>query len=133
MLCVLVKFGFYFNKLAIFIRFTSVSSKFALIINHKTIQNSWNRHKKLWIKGVFIKVSFALCSRNFQNVKLRLDFVEIWQSSRHPDFTWNQILANSNDTKMSFWQCLEVLNFDFLVNLRIFQALNLPKFKVQSL
>ena len=32
----------------------------------------------------------------FQNVKLKLDFVEIWSFYRHSDFTWNQILANSN-------------------------------------
>ena len=29
----------------------------------------------------------SLCSRNFQNVKLKLDFVEIWSLYRHYDFT----------------------------------------------
>ena len=56
------------------------------------------------------KNTTALCSRNFQNVKLRLDFVEIWSFYRHSEFTWNQILEYS---KMSFWVILEVLNFDF--------------------
>ena len=28
----------------------------------------------------------SLCSRNFQNVKLKLDFVEIWSFYRHSDF-----------------------------------------------
>ena len=48
----------------------------------------------------FSLVVNSLCSRNFQNVKLRLDFVEIWLFYRHSDFTWNQILANSKGTKM---------------------------------
>ena len=38
----------------------------------------------------------ALCSRNFQNVKLRLEFVEVWSFYRHSDFGWNHILVNSN-------------------------------------
>ena len=37
-----------------------------------------------------------LCSRNFQKVKLRLDFVEIWSFYRHSNFTPYQMLANSN-------------------------------------
>ena len=55
----------------------------------------------------------ALCSRNFQNVKLRLDFHEIWSFYRHSDFTWNSILANSKGPKMLFLAILKVLNFDF--------------------
>ena len=55
-------------------------------------------------------VSNTLCSSNFQNVKLWLDFVGIWEFYRHSDFTWNQILAYSN---MSILVILEVLNFDF--------------------
>ena len=55
----------------------------------------------------------ALCSRNFQNVKLRLDFVELWSFYRRSDFTWNQVLVNSNGPKMSFLPFLEILNFDF--------------------
>ena len=52
------------------------------------------------------KGSQPLCSRNFQNVKLRLDFVEIWSFYRHSDSTWNRwnpILANSNGHKMAFF------------------------------
>ena len=44
----------------------------------------------------------ALCSRHFQNVNSRLDFVEIRSFYCHSDFTRNQILANSNGPKMSF-------------------------------
>ena len=42
----------------------------------------------------------SLCYKNFQNVKLRLDFVDIWSFYRHSDFTWNPILVNSNGPKM---------------------------------
>ena len=55
----------------------------------------------------------ALCSRNFQNVKLRLDFVEIWSFYRHSDFTWNHIWGNSNSPEMLMLTILEHLNFDF--------------------
>ena len=58
-------------------------------------------------------ITYALYFRNFQNVMLRLDFVEIWQFYRHSAFAWNQILANSNGPKMSFSAIFEVLNFDF--------------------
>ena len=54
-----------------------------------------------------------LCSRNFQNVKLRFDFVEIWSFYRHSDFTWNQIFANSDGQKMSFWQFYRFWNLIF--------------------
>ena len=63
--------------------------------------------KEIW----FCKAT--LCSRNFQNVKLRLDFVEIWSFYCYSDFTWNQILSNSNSPKMLFFAILEVLNFAF--------------------
>ena len=59
----------------------------------------------------------ALCSRNFQNVKLRLDFVEIRSFYRHSQFMWNQIWANSNGSETSFLTISETLNFEFLVNL----------------
>ena len=55
----------------------------------------------------------ALCSRKFQNVKLRLDFVKIWWFYRHSDFGWNHILANLKGPKMSFMTILETLNFEF--------------------
>ena len=54
----------------------------------------------------------TLCSKNFQKVKLRLDFVEIWSFYRHSDFTWNQIFANSNGPKISFLAILETQNVE---------------------
>ena len=51
----------------------------------------------------------------FHNVKLKLDFVEIWSFYRDSDFTWNQILTNSNAFKRSkilFLAILEVQYFD---------------------
>ena len=70
----------------------------------------------------------SLCSRNFQNVKLRLDFVEIWSFYCHSEFTWNPILANSNGPKMLF---LAIFGFLILIlaNLSNFQVPNLPKMK----
>ena len=64
------------------------------------------------INILIMKVSFALCSRNFQNVKLRLDFVEIWSLYRHSDFMLNRILANSNSPNMSLLEIIEILNFE---------------------
>ena len=81
---------------------------------------------------VSFSVSVALCSRNFQNVKLRLDFVEMWSFYRHSNFMWKPILAFLNGPKMSFLAILETLKFEFLV-LSICQVPNLPKFKLQSL
>ena len=74
-------------------------------------------------------ISFtAPCFRNFQKVKLRLGFVEIWSFYRHSDFTRNQILANSNGQKTSFSAILEVLNFDFSK----FEQFSSPKFTKNS-
>ena len=88
----------------------------------------------------------ALCSRNFHNVKLRIDFVEIWSFYRHSDLTQNQILVSSNSPKMSYVGILEVLNFGFsqfeqlsspkssqiqsadFLKLPFFDSLTLPKF-----
>ena len=80
-----------------------------------------------------IKVRWAptapQCSRNFQNVKLRLDFVEMWSFYCHYDFTWNQILVYSNGPKMSFLAISEALNFEFLVNLGLENCSNLLQSK----
>ena len=57
--------------------------------------------------------SNTLCSRNFQKVKLRLNFIEIWSFYCHSNFTWNTVLANSKGPKMSFLAILETLNFEF--------------------
>ena len=83
------------------------------------------------------KEDMSLCSRNFQNVKLRLDLVEIWSFYRISDFTWNQLLVNSNGPKMLILAILEVLNFDFskfeqlsstkFTKIQSLEALNLPK------
>ena len=48
-------------------------------------------------------LAFTLCSRNLQNVKLRLDFVEVWSFSRHSDITWKPILANSKCSKKAIF------------------------------
>ena len=45
---------------------------------------------KLRYKGPKL-THMALCSRNFQNVKLRLDFVGIWWFYCHSNFTWREI------------------------------------------
>ena len=46
--------------------------------------------------------STALCSKNFQNVKLRLDFVETWSYYYHSDLMWNPILVNSKGPELLF-------------------------------
>ena len=69
---------------------------------HKSFYQNETRQKGMQI--TYANKTCSLCSRDFQNVKLRLDFVEIWSFYCHSDFTWNQILVNSNSPKMSFWQ-----------------------------
>ena len=64
------------------------------------------------IKFHIFEFPTPLCSRNIQNVKLRLDFVDILSFYRHSDFTWN-----SNSPKRSFLTISETLIFEFLVNL----------------
>ena len=59
--------------------------------------------KSEMIYGYHEIVTNALCSRNFQNVKLRLDFIEIWLFYCQSDFTWNHILVHSNGPKCCFW------------------------------
>ena len=68
-----------------------------------------------WEKFLKMKPNrfLALCSRYLQNVKLRLDFVEIRSFYCHLDFTWNSILVNLNGPKMSFLAILVTLNFEF--------------------
>ena len=101
-------------------------------LNHTEIYKFFTTNHDKWGKLSFTDFTFhanALCSRNFQNVKLRLDFVDIWWFYRHSDFTWNQVFANSNGPKMSFLAILKVLNFDFTQ----FEQLSSPKFtKIQS-
>ena len=71
-----------------------------------------------------LRTDKTLWSKNFQNVKLRLDFVEIWSFYCHSDFMWNRILVNSNGPKILFLAIFEVLNFHFV----IFEHLSSPKF-----
>ena len=77
----------------------------------------------------YLSRSNLLCSRNFKNVKLRPAIVEIWSFYRHSDFTWNQILGNSNSQKMLILTILEVLNFDLS---KFEQLLSLKFTKFQS-
>ena len=58
-------------------------------------------------------VELCTMPRNIENVKLRLDFVEIWWFYRHSNFVWNQVLANSNGWKCHFLAILETQNFEF--------------------
>ena len=77
---------------------------------------------------IYLQIYQALCSRNVQNVNFRLHSVEILQSYCHSNFTWNQILGNSNGQKMSFLAILEFLNFDFSK----FEQLSSPTFTKNS-
>ena len=90
-----------------------------------------------WQILIRVRVTLSLCSRNFQNVKLRLDFVKIWSFYHHSDFAWNHLLVYSYGPKMLILAILEVLNFDFskfeqlsstkFTKIQSSEALNLPK------
>ena len=75
--------------------------RFFLPLNFKT---TWNLD--------FLR-EIALCSRNFQNVQLRLDFVEIWWFYRHSDFTWIHILVSSNGQKNAIFGNFRASEFWF--------------------
>ena len=53
-----------------------------------------------------------------------LTLLKIWWFYCHSDFTWNQILVNSNGPNMSFLAILETLNFEFLLNLGLERSSN---------
>ena len=74
--------------------------------------------------------SRTLCSRIFQNVKLRLNFVQIWSFYSHSDFAWFQIFVNLNSPKMLLLVILETLNFEFLENFGLESCSNLSKTKL---
>ena len=97
-----------------------------MLLSTRTI--SW----MFWEMHIITMVRIALCSRNLQNVKLRLDFVEIWSFNRHSDFTWNQILVNSNSPKMSFLAILDTLMFEFWLILGLEKGSNLLKSKFKT-
>ena len=69
--------------------------KFSLLCELINGYPSWKLTSSgCWWKFTFCGiVSFALCSRNFQNVKLRLDFFKILSFYLHSNFRWNQILV----------------------------------------
>ena len=76
--------------------------------------------------------TLSLCSRNFQNVKLMLDFVKTWSIYGHWDFMWNPVLVNSNSPKMSILAILETQNFESLVHLGLESCSNLLKSKLRT-
>ena len=131
------KFDFMQNqsggKIIKFQKSQALTSNFESFWSITQCGNWWNllshSFEKNFMKVTFsLKKNLALCSRNFQNVKLRLDFVEVWSFYQHSDFTWNQILANWNGPKMSFIAISETLNFDFSK----FEQLSSPKFTKNS-
>ena len=77
------------------------------------------------------KSTISLCSRNFLNVKLRFDFVEVWWFSCHSDFTWNPIWVNSIGPKMSF---LAILDSEFWIFSKFgtWKLLQFTKTKIQN-
>ena len=80
------------------------------------------------------KLFWALCSRNFQNVKLGLDFVEIWWFYCHSDFTWNQILAHfKKQSKIVIFGIFRGSELWNLVNLGLESCTQLLKIKIQNL
>ena len=102
-------------------------------VHYKFLSMRSTKSRFLFSSKIFGSVflySYTLCSRNFQNVKLRLDVVGTWLFYWHSNFTWNQFLVNSYRPKISFLGILEVLNFNFSK----FEQLSNPKFtKFQSL
>ena len=75
----------------------------------KPILNKWGLNDRPFVRWWFNlgnkqTTLLALCSRNFQNVRLSLHGVRIFQSYCHSNFMWNQILINWNDQKCDFWQ-----------------------------
>ena len=70
--------------------------------------------------------------QKLSNVKLRLDFFEVWSFYRHSDFTWNQILVSANGPKMSFLAILETHNFEF-GNFLTWKFLKFTQIKIKNL
>ena len=119
---------FNFQETLWIVKLLIISLKWLLQIELALILNLWNKVYGLMGKcedivyfkifksensALNLNIPFALCSRNFQNVKLRHDFVKIWSFYRHSNFKWNQILVNSNSPKVSFLEISEsfILNF----------------------
>ena len=100
---------------------------------HTVVQ--WLKSKQYFLKPNLSSLRFCQPFRNGQftmlqklsNVKLRLDFVEIWWFYCHSYFTWDSILVNSNGSKMSLMAILEILNFCILVYLGLESSSKLLK------
>ena len=84
----------------------------------------------LWTENTYRNSSTSLCSRNFQNVKLRLDCwilvvilspLRFYVKSNFDEFNRSKDVIFANFIGSEFW---------FLVNQSNFQVPNLPKFKV---
>ena len=88
--------------------------------NHKIFYWKQMRAQKSW--------TFTLCSRNCE-VKAWLCLNLLF--CRHLDFTWNQILINSNSLKMSFSAILELLNCDFTQFEQCFNSQIYQNFKLR--
>ena len=97
-------FSITFNDSILAEKTSKLSESLNLSVSQAGLENlTMSESKKDQLKAAFLLfckrefVSFkhsALCSRNFQNVKLRLDFVDIYQFYRHSDFAWNQVFSN---------------------------------------
>ena len=75
-----------------------------------------------FVKDLFLDYATIACYsytmlQKISKCELKAWLCWIWSFYRHSDFTWNQILVNSNSPKMSFLAIWETLNFEFLVNL----------------
>ena len=91
------------------------------------------KYKKISWNYEWMSEKFSLSSRNFQNGNLRLGFVELWSFCCHSDFTWIQILVNSNIQKnvifgnfRGFSQFQQVSSPKF-IKIQSLESLNLPK------
>ena len=132
-----LRYGISKNQKSLFVKLDSW--KVSQMVEKNCLSHGISRKWNIWLveKRVIIgeidftwnskkQKSCALCSRNIQNVNLRLDFVEIYAFYSQSDFTWNQIWVNANSNfyvklnfgkfklyKMSFLAISETPNFEF--------------------
>ena len=86
--------------------------------------------KKHW-QSTELRYSVPLCSRNFQNVKLRQHGLKILLCACHSDFTWN--FGKFKWSKNVIFGSFTGSEFEFLANLSHSSSPNWPKHKVWSL
>ena len=102
------------------------SAKWFSYVKYQISDGYVNQDSQRWL--LTHPLSFSplppLCSKNFQNVMLSLDFIEIWSYYCCSDFTWNQILVNSYGPKMLFLPIWKVLKSNFSK----FEQFSSPKF-----